>query len=144
MQREVLRLRTVKLFKPSPRDADALGGACFPKDNLPGLRGAWVSSAERCFRQTSGVRGVERAQRAQVPLDKPQPTRFFVRKVLGALPLFIWRLLSWHPATGSSNSCWHRVSSDRVFSLPSVSVPFFFSPPSSDRCLDRLVQEHAM
>lgn len=83
----------MQLFKHSPRDTDALGDAVFPKDYLPG-----VSSPEQYFRQTSGVRGVERAQRAQGPLDKPQPTLFFcVRKVLGALPGFFWRLLSWHP-----------------------------------------------
>lgn len=146
----------MKLFKHSPRYTNALGDACFPKDNLPKLLDALGLLSREVFQaETSWVRVVEQAQQAQVPLDKPQPAQLFFFFLSGRFwglcsLIFFWRLLSWHPATGSWNSFWHRISSDRFFSLPSVSVPlfffffFFFPLPSSDHCLVGLVRDHAM
>lgn len=131
MQLKVLRLSTTKLFKQSPRYTSALGDACFPKDNLPKLLDALGLLSREVFQaESSWVRVVEQPQQAQVQLDKPQPAQgFFYQEGFGdSVALFFWKLLSWHSATGSWNGFWHRISSDRFFSLPSVSVPFFSSP----------------
>lgn len=128
MQLKVLKLSTVKLLKHSLRYTNALGDACFPKDNLPKLLDALGLLSREVFQaETSWVRWWSRHSKHKYDLTNVSWHSFFYQEGFrGSVLLFFWRLLSWHPATGTVSGIAFPLTD---FSLcPLFLFPFFFSP----------------